>query len=48
MSEEKDKAIEKDQQSIQPTGGQTEELSEEDLNKASGGDKHKGWIELTS
>ena len=45
MSEEKDKAIEKDQQTIQSTGGKQEELSEQDLDKASGGKTQK-WIEV--
>jgi len=40
MSEEKDKAIEKDQQTILPAGGKQDELSEKDLDKASG-----GWIQ---
>ncbi len=48
MSEEQDKVIEKDQQTIEPTGGRQDELSEKDLDKASGGDKHAGWIELDS
>ena len=45
MSEEKDKAIEKDQQTILPTGGKPDELSEKDLDKASGGVLEK-WINI--
>ena len=37
MAEEKEKAIEKDQESMKPVGGKKEELSEKDLVKASGG-----------
>lgn len=49
MSEEKDKAAEKDQQTIQSTGGKQDELSEKDLDKASGGlGTYKGWIEIES
>jgi len=46
MSEEKDKAIEKDQQSILPTGDKPDELSEKDLDKASGGLKYQKWIDI--
>ena len=46
MSEEKDQAIEKDQQTILP-GGKQDELSEKDLDKASGGKLVK-WIEVES
>ncbi len=45
MSDEKDKVIEKDQQTIEPTGDAADELSEKDLDKASGGKLEK-WIEL--
>ena len=49
MSEEKDKAIEKDQQTIQSTGGTQDELSEKDLDKASGGlGKSQKWIDIES
>lgn len=49
MSEEKDKAIEKDQQTIQSTGGKQDELSEKDLDKTSAGlGKHYGWIDINS
>jgi len=37
MAGEKEKAIEKDQQNVKPTGGKKEELSEKDLEKAAGG-----------
>jgi hypothetical protein len=37
MADEKKKAIEKDQETIKPDGGKKEELSEKDLDKASGG-----------
>ena len=46
MSEEKDKAIEKDQQTILPTGDKPDELSEKDLDKASGGLKYQKWIDI--
>jgi hypothetical protein len=39
MADEKKKAIEQDQETIKPTGGKEEELSEKDLDKASGGIK---------
>jgi len=42
---EKDKAIEKDQQTIESTGGKQDELEEKDLDKASGGTIEK-WINL--
>ncbi len=49
MSEEKDKAIEKDQQTILPAGGKQDELSEKDLDKASGGlGKTQRWIDIDS
>jgi len=37
MAEEKDKAIEKDQETNPPAGANKDELSDEDLKKASGG-----------
>jgi len=37
MADEKDKAIEKDQETIKPAGGRKDELSEKDLDQASGG-----------
>jgi hypothetical protein len=47
MADEKEKAIEKDQETIKPAGGKKEELSEKDLDKASGGAGHlKDWINL--
>ena len=39
MPDEKEKAIAKDQEIIQPVGGTKGELSEKDLDKASGGTK---------
>jgi hypothetical protein len=50
MSAEKDKAIEKDQQTIQPAGDKQDELSEKDLDKASGGlgKYSEKWIEIDS
>ena len=49
MSEEKNQAIEKDQQVIQSTEGKKDELSEKDLDKTSGGlGKHYGWINIES
>jgi len=49
MSEEKNQATEKDQQTIQPTAGKPDELSEKDLDKTSGGlGKHYGWIDIES
>jgi hypothetical protein len=44
MAEEKEKAIEKDQETKKPAG-KKDELSEKDLDKASGGG-HVGWIEV--
>jgi hypothetical protein len=41
MSEEQDQVNEKDQQTIEPTGVRQDELSEKDLDKAVGGDKHR-------
>jgi hypothetical protein len=47
MADEKGKAIENDQETINPTGGKTAEFSEKDLDKASGGSISFGkWIEL--
>lgn len=37
MAEKKEKAIDKDQEIIKPAGGKKEDLSEKDLEKASGG-----------
>ena len=37
MADEKEKAIEKDQETIKPTGAKKDELSEKELEKASGG-----------
>jgi len=37
MAEEKDKTIEKDQEIIKPVGRTKDELSERDLERASGG-----------
>jgi len=37
MAEEKVKGIEKEQEAVKPTGSKKEELSEQDLDKASGG-----------
>jgi len=37
MAEEKEKAIEKEQETIKPAGARKDELSEEDLKKAAGG-----------
>jgi hypothetical protein len=37
MAEEKEKAIEKDQETIKPAGAKKDELSDEDLKKAAGG-----------
>ena len=45
MADEKEKKIEKDQETIKPTGDKKDELSEKDLDKASGG-SHKDWIEV--
>jgi len=46
---EKDKTIEKDQQTIEPAGGKPDELSEKDLDKTSGGlQKHYTWIDIDS
>ena len=46
---EKDEAIEKDQQTIQPVESQQDELSEKELNKTSGGlGKHYTWIDIES
>jgi hypothetical protein len=45
MAEEKEKAIEKDQETKKPAGGKKDELSEKDLDKASGGG-HVDWIEV--
>jgi hypothetical protein len=45
MAEEKEKAIEKDKETKKPAGGKKDELSEKDLDKASGGG-HVGWIEV--
>jgi len=46
---EKDKAIEKDQQTIESAGGKQEELSEKELDKTSGGlGKHYTWIDINS
>ena len=39
MADEKEKAKVTDQETIKPTGGKEEELSEKDLDKASGGIK---------
>lgn len=44
MAEEKEKAVEKDQGTTKPAGGKKDELSEKDLDKASGG--HVDWIKL--
>ena len=50
MAEEKERAIQKDQEVIMPAGGKNpgDDLSEEDLNKIAGGqDKtHKNEIQL--
>jgi hypothetical protein len=47
MADEKKKAIEKDQETIKPDGGKKDELSEKDLDKASGGGHvQKDWINL--
>jgi hypothetical protein len=48
MADEEEKAIEKDQETIKPAGGNKEELSEKDLDKASGGTAlgHAKWIEI--
>lgn len=48
MSEEKEKVIEKDQQTILPPGGKQDELSEKDLDNASGGKYSVKWIEIDS
>jgi hypothetical protein len=37
MADEQEKAIEKDQETVKPTRGKKDELSEKDLDKASGG-----------
>ena len=37
MADEKDKAIEKEQETKPPAGAKKDELSEEDLKKAAGG-----------
>jgi hypothetical protein len=37
MAEEKEKAIEKDPETIKPAGSKKDELAEKDLDKASGG-----------
>ena len=47
MAEEKEKAIEKDQETTKPAGAKKEDLSEKDLDKASGGAAgHDKWIEI--
>lgn len=43
MADDKKKEIEKDQETIKPAGGKKDELSEKDLDKASGGGFEK-WI----
>lgn len=40
MAEEKEKAVEKDQETKPPAGAKKEELSDEDLKKVAGG---KDW-----
>jgi len=40
MADEKEKAIEKDQEIITPAGGKKDDLSDEDLKKAAGGVRH--------
>jgi hypothetical protein len=45
MADEKEKKIEKDQETIKPAARKKDELSEKDLDKASGG-SHVGWIEV--
>lgn len=47
MAEEKEKAIEKDQETIKHAGGTKDELSEKDLDKASGGTKQGKGDPLT-
>lgn len=46
MANEKEKATEKDQQTITPTGSKEEELSEKDLDKASGAGHLEKWIAI--
>jgi hypothetical protein len=41
MAEEKEKAIEKDQETKPLSGVKKDELSEEDLKKAAGGETHE-------
>jgi hypothetical protein len=42
MADEKEKKIEKDLQTIKPAGDKKDELSEKDLDKASGGFEYGG------
>ena len=41
MAEEKEKGIEKNQETTRPAGSKKEELSEEDLKKVAGGETHE-------
>jgi hypothetical protein len=45
MAEEKEKKIEKDQETKKPAGSKKEELSEKDLDKASGGGSYLKYNE---
>ena len=48
MADEKDKTIATDNETTKPTGGKNDELSDKDLNNASGGGTLGQWIELGS
>ena len=47
MADEKDMAIEKEQETIRPAGAKKDELSEADLKKAVGGSKTQGDFNLS-